>query len=162
MCALGVHHLIQETMSKNPGRAREIFLPTFYNERVQIFNVWMRIGKWLKQAPPGGGSPSGRGLGVGEAVPPRHAQARKSPASRRGFLARRLTQDIANRANLGVQIVLTDRNLFLKVGHPRVDSGLHCVHALLKPLETASDGNGCVVAVLVDDALDQFEVFLFQ
>jgi hypothetical protein len=85
--------------------------------------------------------------------------ARKNPARRRG-LSRLLTQYIAYRVKLTVEVVLSGCNLVLDFREAGVEARLGSVHALLKSLETASDCDGYIICTFVDDALDEFEVLL--
>jgi hypothetical protein len=48
----------------------------------------------------------------------------------------------------------------LNIGEPRIEARFGCVYAFFQPLERAGDGNCDVVAVLVNETLDTFEVFL--
>ncbi len=125
----------------------------------------------VNSVPPGGGAPAG-GKGVGEAAP-RHAADRhgKSPARagllRLGRLRVRTAVSAvvefgSDAAELVGQVLAAGLNLVLKLGQPAVDAALSGVYALLQALERAGDGDGKVVAALVNHALDGIEVPLFQ
>ena len=108
----------------------------------------------------------GRGLGVGVAVPPPRTQ-RKSPAHGGAFPAetlcvfRHVFDVLADIAELVVQILSARLNLVFDFGETGIDARFGGVNPFLKPLKRAPDGHGDVVAILVDDTLNQFEVFLF-
>lgn len=48
----------------------------------------------------------------------------------------------------------------LDICEPAVEARFHRIYALFHALEAASDGDGNIVAVLVNNALDLFEVFV--
>ena len=51
-------------------------------------------------------------------------------------------------------------DLVLDFREAGIEAGFGGIYALLQSLEASGDGDGNVVAVLVDDTLDEFEVFL--
>ena len=63
-------------------------------------------------------------------------------------------------AKLVGQICPTGLNPVLKLRNAGVEAGFTGVNPFFKSLETASDGNGEVVGVLLEDTLEDFEVFV--
>jgi hypothetical protein len=68
-----------------------------------------------------------------------------------------LRSDVSERVGY---ILPTAFNRVLKLGQTAVDTRFTRVYAFLKPLETSGDGDGDVIAVLVNDSFYEFEVFL--
>jgi hypothetical protein len=105
-------------------------------------------------------------LGVGVAVPPPRTQ-RKTPAEagvflRTLFVVRWLSPKLFSQiADIVGRILSARLNLVFDFSETGINARLGGVNPFLKPLKRATDGHGDVVAVLVDDTLNQFEVFLF-
>ena len=100
----------------------------------------------LGEVPMAGGS---RGSGNRPSVA--SAVARKKPRLLAGFF--RLERLFVQRLSVSERF-----EFVLDIREPTVEARFHRIYALLQALEAASDGNGDVVAVLVNDALDLFEV----
>ena len=108
------------------------------------------------------------GLGVGAAVPTA-THTTKKPRQRRGFPCGRLlvvrlavAKLVSQIAEIVGRILSARLNLVFDFGATGIDARFGGVNPLLKPLKRAPDGHGDVVAILVDDTLNQFEVFSFQ
>jgi len=71
-----------------------------------------------------------------------------------------VAHDMPNRLHLLSQILLAHNDLVLKVGEAAEQAALGGGDSFFKPLERASDGDSDVVAVLVNHALYQLDVFL--
>jgi hypothetical protein len=69
---------------------------------------------------------------------------------------------LADITELVVQILSARLNLVFDFGATGIDARFSGVNPFLKPLKRAPDGYGNVVAILVDDTLNQFEVFSLQ
>ena len=144
---------------RNVWPTHEVALMHFFHEKTKIFikAPWGRHP--LTEA-------VGRGLGVGVAVPPPRTQ-RKTPAKagvslRTLFVVRHAVPNIlTNIAELVGQFLSARLDLVFDFGETGINARLGGVNPFLKPLKRATDGHGDVVAVLVDDTLNQFEVFLF-
>ena len=107
------------------------------------------------------------GLGVGVAAPPPRTCTKTAPphggaACGRLLVLRQIQSGdvFANQTKLVGQILAAGLDLVLKVGEAGINPALGGVYPLLQPLERAGDGYGDFVAVLVDDTLNEFEVFL--
>ena len=104
------------------------------------------------------------GKGVGARPPPRTCAKRAPP---RGgapsgwlFVRHQLPDVAADLAEPVGQILPARLALVLDVGETGLEAGVGGIYPLLPPLDTASDRNGHIVAVFVDDALDELHVLL--
>ncbi len=129
----------------------------------------VRLGNVESLFPLGEAVPSGRGLGVGAAVPPATHMHENSPATGRGCSGRRLLVCLHQFPNIGFDVAKLVRHILaagldfvLKVGQTGIDAAFRRVYPLLQPLEAPRDGHGNIVAVLVNHALNQLDVFLLQ